>query len=122
MNAGLANKTVLVLSSSEALYKAIELNLNHHLGVRVDKFTPSLLRQRPNSTKVHCDLVVAAALSPASRQIVNLFKNSLAGQIVPLVVISDQPLGFKSNGKTIVMDFPFDINELYNQVREILER
>ena len=125
MAADLAGKKVLVLSDNDRLSRAIEVNLNRHLSVKVVTSAPSLLEQRGSlADNDHFDLIVVAMSSPASEPVVALARASLADRIgqMPLLIISDRPFRSATDAQIIHMDFPFDAHEFRDTVKGILGR
>jgi DNA-binding response OmpR family regulator len=123
MAADLAGKRVLVLSDNDGLSRAIELNLERS-GLEVVKLALSSPGQRGRQAEVgDFDLIVVAMSSPTNEPVVALAKASLAGLIgqVPILIISDRPFHSDPDDQIIHMDFPFDIDKLYDKVKEILQ-
>ncbi len=122
--AGPIRKKVLILSDNEGLSRAIELNLNSRLEVKIIKFA----HKSPEKWKSHTeaddfDLIVLAMSSPSSEPVVALAKASLTRQIghTPLLIISDRPFNSEPEHQITHLNFPFDIDKLCNQVDEILQ-
>lgn len=123
MAADLAGKRVLVLSDNNGLSRAIELNLERS-GLEVVKLALSSPGQRGRQAEVgDFDLIVVAMSSPTNEPVVALAKASLAGLIgqVPILIISDRPFHSDPDDQIIHLDFPFDIDKLYDKVKEILQ-
>jgi hypothetical protein len=122
--AGLAGKRVLVLSDNEGLSRAIKLNLNSSLEIKIIKYTSELPEKWDTQTKMNdFDLIVLAMSSPTSEPVVALAKASLIGQIgqTPLLIISDRPFDSEPEHRITHLNFPFDIDKLCRQVNEILQ-
>ncbi|MCP4537013.1 MAG: hypothetical protein GY832_07685 [Chloroflexi bacterium] len=121
---GLTRKKVLVLSDNEGLSRAIELNLNSRLEVKIIKFAPRSPEKWKTQTEVDdFDLIVLAMSSPSSEPVVALARASLTRQIgrTPLLIISDRPFNSEPEHQITHLNFPFDIDKLCNQVDEILQ-
>jgi hypothetical protein len=60
--------------------------------------------------------------SPTSEPVVELAKASLTGRIrqVSLLIISDRPFQSDPDARIVHLDFPFDMDGLYDRVGEIL--
>jgi hypothetical protein len=117
MFANLASKSILILSDSDGLSRAIEVNLRSHMAADIIRvgFQDSKNVENP-------DLVVLAMSSPGSEPIVALSNAALTAYIgaIPMLIISDRP--FKSDPDQLIvhLEFPFDIDGLYAKVNEIL--
>jgi hypothetical protein len=148
MGADLAGKRVLVLSDNDGLSRAIKLNLERSdlevvkLALNSPGQQRPELRPEPNRRAVEgrCpepvkgrgnqaemgdfDLIVVAMSSSTSEPIVALARASLAGRIgqVPLLIISDRPFHSEPDDQIAHLDFPFDIDGLYDKVKDILQR
>jgi hypothetical protein len=68
------------------------------------------------------DLIIVAMSSPASQPAAVLARASVAGRVgqVPLLLISDRPFRSDSEGQIAHLDFPFEIDGLYDKVEKIL--
>lgn len=132
MSADSTGKRVLILSDNDRLSRAIELNLDGGLEVEIMELASSP-RQRPEPVEGqhrspaeagHFDLIVVAMSSPTSEPVVALAKASLAEYIgqVPLLIISDRLFRSDPEAQIIHLDFPFDIDRLQAQVRELLQQ
>lgn len=122
--AGLVGKRVLILSDSEGLSRAIELNLNSRLEVKIIKLAPKSPQQWKIQTEADgFDLIVLAMSSPSSEPVVALAKASLTEQIgqTPLLIISDRPFDSEPTHRITHLNFPFDIDRLCRKVNEILQ-
>lgn len=125
MGADLSGKRVLILSDNDGLSRAIELNLNRHLGVEIVTLAPSSLEQRGSpADNGDFDLIVVAMSSPTSEPVVALARASLARRIgqVPLLIISDRLFRSDPEAQIIHLGFPFDIDRLQDKVRELLQK
>lgn len=123
MVTGLVEKKVLVLSDNEGLSRAIELNLNGRLDLKVVRVASNSQGQQKCQAEIgDCDLVVVAMSSPTSEPVAALARASLAERIgrVPLLIISDKPFDSDPENRIIHLGFPFDIDGLHNKVEEIL--
>ena len=123
MSADLAGKRVLILSDNEGLSRAIELNLDGGLEIEVVKLASSPGKGKSPAEVGEFDLIVVAMSSPTSEPVVALAKASLAEYIgqVPLLIISDRLFRSDPDAQIIHLDFPFDIDQLQAQVRELLQ-
>jgi hypothetical protein len=119
MPKNLAGKKTVVVSDSDLLFQAIELNLRSGLGVKI-------VDQAARETETRAgqvDLIVVALSSPASEPVVALAEASLVEWIgqVPLLIISDRPFSVQAGAKILHLEFPFTPDELQDKVREILQ-
>ena len=123
MMTDLAGKRVLVLSDNDRLSRAIELNLNNRMEVKVIRLAPRSSAQRRSQTEAgDFDLIVVAMSSPTSEPVVALARASLAGRIgqVPLLIISDRPFNPDPDDQIAHLDFPFGADALHDKVQELL--
>lgn len=124
MVADLTGKRALVLSDNDGLSRAIALNLNSHPGIEVVTLASNSLGQQKSQTEIDdVDLIVVALSSPASEPVVMLARASLTGRIgqIPTLIISDRPFRSEPEDQIFYLDFPFDIDKLYEKVQEILQ-
>jgi hypothetical protein len=120
----LVRKKVLILSDNAGLSRAIELNLSNHLDVETIKLGSGSSKRNRGGTEMNdFDLMVVAMSSPSSEPVVALARASLTKYIgrIPMLIISDRPFDSKPGERIIHLDFPFDIEGLYDKVEEILE-
>jgi hypothetical protein len=120
-NNHLAGKRVLVLSDNAKLSRAIEFNLSRHL--QVVRLAPGLPGQPGHQTEIGSfDLIVVGMSLPVNDPVA-LSLSLLAGQIspVPLLIISERLFHSDPNLRIVHMDFPFDVDKLYDKVVEILQ-
>jgi hypothetical protein len=125
MGSGSAGKRAIVICDNELLFKAIEVNLHHRLGMEAvgRVFGPEGFQ----GTQVNdgdFDLIVVALSSPASEPTAALVAASLLGQMsdVPLLTISDMPLESLLEAEILHLGFPFSPDGLQNRVEETLRR
>jgi DNA-binding NarL/FixJ family response regulator len=116
-------KKILILSDNDGLSRAIALNLNSRLNVKIVKLTFDAQEQWKNRIRnSHFDLIVLGMSSPASEPVVALARALLTKQIgrVPLLIIADRHFEFAPDEQVVHLDFPFDIDKLRGKVKEIL--
>jgi hypothetical protein len=124
MMVDLAGKRVLVLSDNDRLSRAIELNLNHRMEVKVLRSVASPpVQDRSQAEVADFDLIVVAMISPTSEPVVALARASLAGRIgqVPLLIISERPFDLDPYVPIVHLDFPFNAHALHDRVQELLQ-
>jgi DNA-binding response OmpR family regulator len=115
-------KCVVVLSDNDLLARAIELNLNGRLNIRVAAPAPGRVAWSEGQAG-DVDLIVVALTSQTGEPLVALVRASLAGQIgqVPLLIISDRPFDARPDDQIAHLDFPFHPDELQAKVRGLLQ-
>ena len=119
-----ADKRILVVSDDKRLSRAIELNLNSRLAVDIVMDATGPLEQAAGRMKNDdLDLIVVAASSPSSEPVVALARARLAHHIgrIPILLISDRPVAPALDTKIDHLAYPFDISELCEAVKEILQ-
>jgi hypothetical protein len=125
MGSDLAGKRAIVVCDNELLFKAIEVNLHHRLGMEAvgPVFGPTAF-QRTQGDDGDFDLIVVALTSPTSESTAALVAASLRGQLgdIPLLAISDLPLESLPKDEALHLDFPFSPDRLQNRVEESLRR
>jgi len=117
----IAGKRVLVFSDSDGLSKAIELQLKSRL-LEVVRLTLSYPQQcRLLASQTDFDLIVLALSSPTNEPLAAFTQVALDGRIgrVPILLISAAN-SFLPGEQVVSMGFPFEIDELYSQVEEML--
>jgi len=122
MSPDLAGKRVLVLSDNNGLSRVIEFSLEND-GLEVIKSVSGSWQQGGwQSEAADADLIIVAMSSPASQPAAALARASVAGRVgqVPLLLISDRPFHSDSEDQIAHLDFPFEIDGLYDKVEEIL--
>jgi hypothetical protein len=122
MGVDLTGKQVLVLSDNDGLARAIELNLRSLWAVV--RRAPSGAGQPGSPSEAgDFDLIVVAMSSPGSDLYVALTSASLDRHIgqVPMLIISEEQFHAAPNDRMVHLDFPFEIDELYDKVRETLQ-
>ncbi len=122
MSPDLAGKRVLVLSDNNGLSRVIEFSLEND-GLEVIKSVSGSWQQGEWQSEVaDVDLIIVAMSSPASQPAAVLARASVAGRVgqVPLLLISDRPFHSDSEDQIAHLDFPFEIDGLYDKVEEIL--
>ena len=124
METGDITKQVLVLCDNDALYSAIELNLNGLPQVRVVR---SDLNPKEEETKLplsitDVDLIILATASSANNLATLLFKRLPNNPQTkpPILIISEQLTRPVSDNRISYLNFPFDMYELTNTVKRIL--
>ena len=77
----------------------------------------------PNNANGDPKLIVVALSSPSSEPVVMLSRNALTGYIgrVPTLIISDRPFNVDPQDQIFYLNFPFDIDQLADKVKEILK-
>lgn len=123
MSPKLQGKRVAVLSDSEMLFKAIEVNLNSRLKVNIVRPVTDLAVRSDAPRIDEFDLIVVAVSQPDSEPVVALSRASLARLIgqVPLLIISEKPFESDPSDNIVHLDFPFKPNVLRDQVRKLLQ-
>lgn len=124
MLADLTGKRVVVLSDNDMLSTAIALNLRNCLRMEVVKPALSLPQRGECRAELgDLDLIVVAMSSPTSKPIVALLGASLSDRVdqVPLLIISHRSFQADPEGKVFHLDFPFDLDDLFSKVGEILD-
>ncbi len=122
MSPDLAGKRVLVLSDNNGLSRVIEFSLEND-GLEVIKSVSGSWQQGGWQSEVaDVDLIIVAMSSPASQPAAVLARASVAERVgqVPLLLISDRPFHSDSEDQIAHLDFPFEIDGLYDKVEEIL--
>jgi hypothetical protein len=124
MSPRLQGKRVAVLSDSEMLFKAIEVNLNSRLKVNIVRPVSDLVVRPDAEARIdEFDLIVVAISQSGSEPVVALSRASLARLIsqVPLLIISEKPFESDPSDNIVHLDFPFKPNVLRDQVRKLLQ-
>ncbi len=118
----LTRKKAFVLSDHDGLYRSLALHLNKGLGIDVIRHEPDSPTSEPRRSD-HVDLVVLAQSVPAGEPIMVAAKTLLGGRIgrVPTLIISSEPFPSIPQARVFYLNFPFDIDELYAKVTEILQ-
>ena len=115
----LEKKKVLILSDNKSLSRAIELNLNSRLEVKIIKLASELPTQWEAQTgTTDFDLIILAMSSPDSEPVVTLARASLIKRIgqTPLLIISDRPFDVEPEHRITHLNFPFEIDRLCSTV------
>jgi hypothetical protein len=122
MSAKPPRKRVLILADNQDLCRDIQLDLSSALDAV--RYTPSLLPEGQSAQAVFgcLDLIVLALSSPKSEPAVMLFKSSLLNLVgeIPLLIISERSFFADPQEQIFHLDFPFDLEELHDQVKNIL--
>ena len=116
-------KTVFVVSDSDGLARAIDLNLRDSFEINTVLTMPHTSPSGRNPVAAgDCDLIIVATSSPTSEPVVALAKASLVGRIgqVPLLIISDRPFDSDVDEQIAHLDFPFRVSELLKAVQGLL--
>ena len=125
MTTDLAGKTVLILCDHDALYAAIELELNRLLEAHIIRleFDPAGWQQDRLLTE-NVDLLIVAMVAPNHDPMTFLSKAALPGRVreIPVLIISEQPSRPESADKITYLNFPFDLDQLTGTVGGILDR
>ncbi len=125
MTTDLAGKTVLILCDHDALYAAIELELNRLLEAQIIRLEPDQSAcQTDHFLTENVDLLIVATVAPHNDPMALLSKAALPGQVgeIPVLIVSEQPSRSESDDKITYLNFPFDMDQLTQTVEEILER
>jgi DNA-binding response OmpR family regulator len=112
-----ARKKVLVLSDNDGLSRVMELHLKSR--------TLEVVRQPLYSSKTKpenaaFDLIVVALSSPTNDPGTMLSRLNSQAEQVPVLIISEQPLLTAPGDWVSHLDFPFEIDEFYDRVKEML--
>jgi len=112
----------LVLSDNDGLARAIAVNLKKHFKMEIVQLvsdTSASSDDPPDNVK----LIIVALSSPNSEPIVMLSRSALTGCIgqIPTLIISDRPFKVKPRDRIFYLNFPFDIDQLADKVKGILE-
>ena len=115
---GFSRKRIAVLSDHDVLSSAIELSLKSCLEIETVKLVPNATQSQVDDF----DLVIVAMSSPVNGPLVALARSALAWSVgqVPLLISSDSPFRSAPDVKIFHLSFPFDLDKLCKQVREIL--
>ncbi|MGC8779559.1 MAG: hypothetical protein ACP5UQ_01720 [Anaerolineae bacterium] len=109
------DKRVGVLCDLDALYAAIELQLNRLQQVQVIRLhAPATRPPTAEHSSERFDLLIVASVSPVSNPLSILYDAALlhcVGQ-VPILIVSDRPSRPASDDKIIYLNFPFDLENL----------
>ena len=134
----LVGKKVLVVSDSDKLSRAIELNLSFCLGIETVTLATDTIENDIGSDigndignegdnddegdNDNFDLIVVAMSSPVSEPVVALARASLSDYIgrVPILIISDRPVNPAPDAYIAHLDYPFNASGLHNKIKEIL--
>lgn len=125
MTTDLAGKTVLILCDHDALYAAVELELNRLLEAQIIRLEPDQSAcQTDHLLTENVDLLIVATVAPHNDPMALLSKAALPGQVgeIPVLIVSEQPSRSESDDKITYLNFPFDMDQLTRTVEEILER
>lgn len=115
------NNKILVLSDNDHVAKTIQLAMKCE--VEVVQIVVDLPLQPPTMFQVlDFDLIVVALSSYTNEPVIALAQASLASFIgqIPLLIISDKPFETDPGTRIMHMAFPFVLNELHEQVKQIL--
>lgn len=117
-----STKKILVLSDSDGLSRAIELNLRDYPDAEVVRLNWSSVGKVTGSWADDCSLIIVATSAPTSEPIVALARASLVGRVghVPVLIISDRAFEADPVSQIAHLDFPFSIDKLHDTVGEIL--
>ena len=87
------SKRIVVLSDSDGLARAIELNLSDYADLEVVRLGWKVPGSPPVATSGNCNLIIVAASAESSEPVVALARASLLERIgrVPVLIISDRP-------------------------------
>ena len=121
-------KRVLILSDNDGLAKAVELNLRATKlpeGVQLEticcvpKTSEAAKRQ---VAEEDLNLIVVALSSASSEPALALAKNSLLHRVgyTPMLIISQKTSYFGRRNMATHMDYPFDIDQLQNALKDTL--
>ncbi|HBX70302.1 MAG TPA: hypothetical protein DEH25_13225 [Chloroflexi bacterium] len=121
-------KRVLILSDNDGLSKAVELNLQATQlpkGVQLEtiRCVPDTAEAvRDQVAEENLNLIVVALSSASSEPALALAKNSLLHRVgyTPLLIISQKTSNFGPTGMISHMDYPFDIDQLQNAIKDTL--
>lgn len=117
----LLRKTVLVLSDSDKLARAIEVALKERADVcRIEWGRPGSAGAAMAQRAAH--LIVLALSSPSNEPIIALSKAGLTGYVgrTPILIISYEPFNPDLEMQVTHLEFPFTLPGLYHKVDEIL--
>jgi hypothetical protein len=122
MDQALTIPKALVLSDNDGLSRAIAINLRKHFTMEIVQIAPDTSAP-PDDAASDVKLIVVALSSPNSEPVVMLSRNALTGYIgqVPTLIISDRPFKAAPRDRIFYLNFPFDIDQLANKVKEILK-
>jgi len=111
------SKRIVVLSDSDGLARALELNLQDYAEIEVVR------PERPASCEMgQCSLIIVAASAESSEPVVALARALLLDRVgrVPVLIISDRPFQTDPECQISHLDFPFTIASLHDRVGEML--
>jgi len=114
-------KKILIVSDSDKLARALELNLKGRWCVVKTHLISSLEQSPAKAADYH--LIVIAMSLPSSEPVVALAKASLGKHLgqIPILIISDRPFRSAPGESIHHLNFPFTPEALYAKVQEILD-
>ncbi len=120
---GLPGKRAIVLSDNDGLSRVIEFHLKSSL-LEVTRVELASLRKTAQTDWTNAvDLIVVALSMPTNDPVTVMSQPPLercVGQ-VPILVISKRPCYAVLSNRVVHLDFPFEIDDLYDSVAKILQ-
>jgi len=114
-------KRIVVLSDSDGLSRAIELNLRDYPDAEIVRLGWGMSERRGGCLD-DCSLIIVATSACSSEPVVGLARASLIDRIgqVPVLIISGRRFEADPMQRIAHLDFPFSIEKLHHTVGEML--